>query len=399
MRTIRTKGAGRPEDARKRNLRLVLNEILTATTPPSRAEVATKTGITRATVSRLCDELIATNLVLEQEKTTSSTPGRPATPLVVNSRRFLGIGVEINVSSARLVAMDIAGDEVFSYVDNRAHRLQDPRKTLSHLGTVLDQKCTEYNIDNKQIAGATISIPGLVDRTTQQVLRTPNLSWDHVYPSELFKATSLNEPATVTNEANAAALASTYRSPGILSDLNSFLYISGEIGVGGAIIIDHDMALGNHGWAGEVGHLSVNSNGPQCQCGSQGCLEQYLGLRSISRNCGFDKLATNRELINAFRQGDVAVRDGLEKAAVALGVALVSIINIIDVHNVVLGGYLAELTEVLTPTANKILAQHLMSYAWDPVKIYADKRGPTAASIGGAIMAVNRVFEQPADFL
>ncbi|MDO5747585.1 MAG: ROK family transcriptional regulator [Actinomycetaceae bacterium] len=412
-----TKVTGKPEDARHTNLQLVLQQIVQSTQLLSRAKIATQTGITRATVSRLIDEFIEHGFLLENQPTTSTTPGRPATPLELNAYRYIGLGIEINVSSAHITGLDLHGNQLFSY----AERLEDahsrePEYILPHLGQKIDELCAEHDITSTSLAGAVLSVPGLVDHTRETILHLPNLEWSNVQPIPILQSSILDEvrkrrhddssnrlvnpPAiTVLNEANAAAMATAYQRPGVPGSIGDFLYISGEIGVGGALIRNHQPISGSHGWAGEVGHVCVDPAGPPCQCGSRGCLEQYLGRKAISTNCGFDTLATNQQIIQRIKEGDAATTTGIEIAANALGNALAGIINVIDINTVVLGGALAELTQLLETCAQETLRTHLLSYRWAPVVFQADACGETASSRGGAIMTLNHVLHYPSSYL
>ncbi len=135
--------------------------------------------------------------------------------------------------------------------------------------------------------GAALALPGLVSGGS--VRQAPNLGWNEVPAQELF-ADALAAlrpghpalPVASENEANLAALAELWF--GGLGDVRSFLYLTGEIGVGGALVLNGELLRGAHGFAGEIGHVVVDPAGPECRCGSRGCLEQYAPDRR--RCCG-----------------------------------------------------------------------------------------------------------------
>ena len=121
--------------------------------------------------------------------------------------------------------------------------------------------------------------------------QAPNLGWNQVAAEELFAdALAALRPGTAPlpvrseNEANLAALAELWF--GGLDAVRSFLYLTGEIGVGGALVLDGELLRGAHGFAGEIGHVVVDPAGPECRCGSRGCLEQYAGQSALLRAAG-----------------------------------------------------------------------------------------------------------------
>ena len=145
--------------------------------------------------------------------------------------------------------------------------------------------------------------------------------------------------------------------PGRPSDLSDFIYLSGEIGIGGAVVVDGRGMAGRHGWAGEIGHVSVDPDGPACPCGSTGCLERYAGK---------DAILTAAGLRGVVRSGRPRAGGPLRRrpcagcrrrAAWALGVALAGVINVLDIPAVVLGGHLGQIADLLRPD----LERHLRS--------------------------------------
>ena len=138
------------------------------------------------------------------------------------------------------------------------------------------------------MAGSCLAVPGLVDRMVGPLRLAPNLGWRdvdvvgefHSHPATADVAIRLDNEATLGGRAEADAL----RPGGVLS----FLYLSGEVGIGGALVVDGTVFGGRHGWSGEIGHTVVDPAGPLCRCGSTGCLEQYAGKDALMRSAGLD---------------------------------------------------------------------------------------------------------------
>ena len=164
-------------------------------------------------------------------------------------------------------------------------------------------------------------------------------------------------PVSSENEANLAALAELWF--GGLGPLRTFLYLTGEIGVGGALVLDGELLRGAHGFAGEIGHVVVDSEGPLCRCGSRGCLEQYAGQSALLRAAGMRReprvCPGVDELERRARGGDVRAVAAVEQAGAMLGRVLSGAVNLFDPDAVVLGGIYRELMPWLSPSADREL--------------------------------------------
>ncbi len=121
------------------------------------------------------------------------------------------------------------------------------------------------------------------------------------------------------------------------------------------MVLDGHPVLGRHGWAGEIGHVTVDPSGPACACGSTGCLEQYAGRRALVEAAGLAPTAGTAELIAAVESADPAAVAAVDRAAWGLGTALGAVVNLVDVPVIVLGGHLRELAGLLQPRVEAIL--------------------------------------------
>lgn len=159
-------------------------------------------------------------------------------------------------------------------------------------------------------AGLTVAVPGLVARDGRTVVRAPNLDW---HDTDLGALLPAEFPLTVDNEANLGALAELWLGDGTPPD---FLHVSAEIGIGAAVVVDGRLLRGTRGFAGELGHVPVRPEGPECACGGRGCLEQYAGEEAVLRAAGIEP-GEGRVGLLAERaaQGDADVRRALDGAA------------------------------------------------------------------------------------
>jgi predicted NBD/HSP70 family sugar kinase len=239
-----------------------------------------------------------------------------------------------------------------------------------------------------------------VDADAGVLLRAPNLDWSDVRPAEVLR-TAL-PPGLLPglgNEADLAARTVADTAPGRAGGFRDFIYLSGQIGIGGAAVLDGRVMAGSSGWAGEIGHVCVDPAGPACRCGSTGCLEQYAGRNALLTAAGLPADAAPGVLVARFRAGNQPARAAVESAAWALGVALAGVVNVLDIPVVVLGGHLAELTELLRVDLEGALTRRVLSARWRRLTLAAADAPPAAGATGAALRALDDVLTDPAPFL
>ncbi|MEU8077630.1 ROK family transcriptional regulator [Catellatospora citrea] len=384
----------RQRSLRDHNLALVLRHVTAANRPPSRAEIAAASGLTRATVSTIVDELIAGGLVAELEPVSRSGVGRPGTGIVPAGTGPAGLGMEVNVDYLAVCAVDLTGAVRHRQVSRLDQREHSPAQTWQALGELADQAAAAVAAQGLTPAGGVIAVPGLVEGDTIRI--APNLGWQQVAlprPEDLGGPRDL--PLDVANEATLAALGERHAT-----GLRSFLYVSGEIGIGGGIVLDGELFGGSHGWAGEIGHVTIDPQGPDCHCGSRGCLEQYAGEEAIRAAAGLRAGgAVLADLVDGGRQGSAPVLDALEQAGTALGVALSGAVNLLDIGTVVLGGHYVELIDWLRPAIERELARRVITARWAPARVRASALGSDAALVGAARAVTQAILDDPARFL
>ncbi|WP_326562938.1 ROK family transcriptional regulator [Micromonospora sp. NBC_01796] len=430
--------AVRQASLREHNLALLLRHIADAPRPPSRADLATATGLTRATVSALVDDLIGGHLLTEVDPAPRTGAGRPALGLVLATDGPAGLGLEINVDYLAACVVDLTGA-----VRHRAVRRVDlrpisPAEVLNDLGDLAATARAEAARQRLTLAGTALAVPGLV--TESGVVRlAPNLGWRDVdlvgglnthpalaghrlsvpgqpgavIPAPTRPAARIPGPAnprrragnggwlTIDNEANLAALGELHAGP---PGPATFLYVSGEIGIGAGIVLHGTLFRGARGWSGELGHLPVHPTGRPCRCGSRGCLEQYAGQEAILTGAGLAGRglpadAAIARLAELAGTGDPAALAALTEAATALGVAIAGVINLLDLDTVVLGGIYAPLAQWLRPPLEIEIRTRVLTAAWSPVSIRPSLLTRDAAVLGAAGSIVRTVLANPAPWL
>lgn len=417
-------GPVRQANLRTHNLALVLRQIATGDRRPSRARIAAGTGLTRATVSALVDDLIDGGLVVEVEPVPQARAGRPGVGLALAADGPAGLGLEVNVDYLAACVVDLAGTVRHRAVQRADQRPAGPRASLDALARLAAAARADAEGEGLTLAGAAVAVPGLVapDAT---VRLAPNLGWRDVDALGALRAhpALADLPLTIDNEANLAALGELHAGP---PGPVSFLYISGEIGVGAGVVLDGNLYRGARGWSGELGHLPVRPEGPVCRCGARGCLEQYAGQEAILRTAGLlgngdggqDGAGHGGELgggehgggngggepalarlAGLAAAGDTAALRALTGAADALGIAVAGVINLLDVDTIVLGGGYTPLARWLRPGVQAEIERRVLTAAWSPIEVRASAWGAEAAVVGAAGAVVRSVRDDPARWL
>ncbi|MET8570295.1 ROK family transcriptional regulator [Streptomyces sp. NPDC004783] len=372
---------------RRRNLARVMHTV-SAEGPLSRASVASRIGLTRAAVSTLVDELIRSGLLEELGPERPGRVGRPGSALAVSARGPAGIGAEIGVDHLAVCAVDLRGEVRARAVRHGSHRGSSPEPVLEQLTGLVRRVTDEAEAEGLWPAGVAVAVPGLVARDGRTVVHAPNLDW---HDADLGALLPCDVPLTVDNEANFGALAELWLGDGTPRD---FLHVSAEIGIGAGVVVDGRLLRGTRGFAGELGHVPVYPDGPECACGGRGCLEQYAGEEAVLRAAGVEP-GEDRVGVLAGRaaEGDERVRRALREAGAALGVALTGAVNLLDPESVVLGGALAGLAPWLLPSLREELARRTAGPAC-PVSVSA--LGPEGPLLGAAHSVIRGVLDDPA---
>jgi len=205
-------------------------------------------------------------------------------------------------------------------------------------------------------------------------------------------------PPRLANEANLAARAESnaQRRHG----LTSFVYVSGEVGIGGAIVLDGEIFLGRHGWSGEIGHTVIDAFGTSEAIGEHGplvrrTLEDYAGQDALMRAAGLDPTAPLDLLIDAALAQDPAALASLRRGGTALGVVLANVVNIVDVGHAVLGGTFGRVYPFVREAVEEQLARCVIFDPWSPVTVSQARAGDYPALTGGALAVLRTVVADP----
>jgi predicted NBD/HSP70 family sugar kinase len=402
---LRTGRSPARQDAlRPHNLALVLQHIAGGD-PVSRARIAAATGLTKTTVSSLVDDLVSARLVVELGPEARGEIGRPGSALALDPSGYAGIGLEINVDYIAVCLANLVGEVRYLRTRARDNRSQSPAKVLGRAVRMIGTALARAEAARLTVAGLAVAVPGPVETDSGLLRLAPNLGWVDVPVAGILadRLAGHDLAVVVDNEANLAALGELWF--GGHHDLADFIHVSGEIGVGGGVVLSEELFRGVRGFAGEIGHVVVQPDGPRCRCGARGCLEQVAGQEAILRAAGLTGAVGTSigqpggsvaELLARARAGDPATLRAVESAGRALGIGLSATVNVVDPSTVVLGGLYAALEPWLRGPLLEELSERAITHRWSPVRLLASRLGPDAAVRGAAGVVVKRVLSEPA---
>ena len=354
------------QSLRAHNLSLALRHILASPGAINRAGIAAQTGISRATMSRLVDELIASGLVEESEdKLSTGQRGRPTSVLSPTSGRVIALGLQVNVSALGAYLVDLSGTVLAHECVSGDFSGADPTSTLRKLARIARRVLREGSSSGALFLGSSLALPGLFSADTLTI--APNLGWRNIPREELLHPLHDLDVTLVANEADLAAYAVAYPRPGV---------------------------SGAHGWSGEIGHICVEPEGDICSCGARGCLETVAGLKALGHAAGLGDNASTREILQHAGHSSHA-QDAMTHAGHALGQALSAVVNTVDISQVYLGGLVAEIAPYLLPSLREELATRVLQAPWHTPQIDILPHSEDLSLRGGAHRVLDLIVEDP----
>lgn len=366
--------------------------------PTTRAALTTALGLNRSTIGDLTGELEDLGLVLEEPPgeelvlASGRRSGRPS--LVVTPRpdvTVLAAALDVDRITVALVGL---GGVV---LDRRARHHQRGEHDSERVVESVGQMCAELIAASpgSRTVGVGVSVPGAVREKDGLVRFAPNLGWTDEPFSELL-GEALGLSVMTANDADLGARAEHLRGAAV--GANDVAYITGSVGIGGGFFVDGAPLRGAMGFAGEVGHVMVDSAGDRCRCGSIGCLETKVGenqlLTGAGRLPGGGPPAV-AEVIDAALHGDVRAAEVVDDAAHWLGVGLRPVFLLFNPEMVVLGGVLSQVWKVRPQIVLDALDPENLISARDKLDIRSSEFGDDASLLGAAELAFAPLLADP----
>ena len=358
--------------------------------PISRKELSEKTEYSAATISNHVKTLIEEGFVIEKEKGISSG-GRKPVFLTINPDKGFIIGVDIEVNKVKIVLFNLklkVEKKNEFYIETEKTPEQILEKILSHIEEILKEK----RIEEYDLLGIGVAVPGLVNKDRNILQFAPNLGWEKEKISEYLNR-NYKVPIFVENEANAAGLG---EKEFYYDKYINMVYVSINEGIGCGLIFNGGLYRGASGNAGEFGHIIIESESERtCHCGNKGCWEALA-----SENYIYDRYSkiTKRELINIDQvykkikenNTDEEIRKLLDKVGENIGLGIANIINSLSPELVIIGGNILKIKDYLDQPLQRSIREKALKFNYDKVKVKYSKLGELATVYGIAKIIFNR---------
>lgn len=336
----------------------------------TKLDIAQRLKLSMPTVLQNTHELIERG-ILEEGGTTESTGGRKAKKLRLCRQAGLGVGLDIALHHVELAVTDLLGQVVFC--QSIPLRFRDEPDWYRALGMALEQFLQAGHIDSERILGVGISFPGIIDG--EKIVRSHIFGLEQV-GLERFRR-HIPYPIVIANDANCACFAE------LCPEHPTYLYISLNESVGGSLMIENRLLLGDRCQAGEIGHMLLVPGGARCYCGKDGCADAYLSPKVLTR--GRQSLA---EFFRDVETGDAEACAAWEEYLDHLAVLVTNLRMLIDI-DLIIGG---EVGAHIPPYLEKLCAKAAQydRFARDIDYIFPCARTESAFAAGAAMLALEQ---------
>ncbi|WP_203982517.1 ROK family protein [Sphaerisporangium rufum] len=394
--------AGRSqEEIRRSNLSALLRQVHLGG-PASRAALADRLGLNRSTIKGLTADLTAAGLVREELPTDTGKAGRPSLVVRPESERVYVLAFDVRVD--RLIAARVGlGGRILDRREAARRRAgADVHEVVGVLAGFARRLHREAGAGS-QCAGAGAAYCGMIRRDDGMVRFGPNMGWvDQAFGTELAFRLGLGLPVAVGNEAHLGALAEHQRGAGV--GFQNLVYLHGDVGVGGGIIVGGKLLDGDGGYGCELGHMMVNPyDGRPCGCGSRGCLEAEVGEQALIDAAGRTAELSGRDgvraVVRAAGRGDVAAREAVRRIGDWLGIGVANLINLFNPGLVIFGGMLREVYPRAAAQVHARVAANVLAISRERVRLRTSALGDDATLVGAAELAFAGLLADPLDAL
>lgn len=364
----------------------------------SRVEIAELTGLTPQTVSGIVRRLITEGIVREDGAAVSSG-GKPRTMLRVNAGAGLAVGVHFDPTQLSCVVTDLLGKPL-AKLQQPVRPGASPAAITAAVAGLVTEVLATAGVARDRVLGLGLATPGPIDQTLGALVGPPQLmGWTRV-PLKDMLAEATGLPVTLDNDATAAAIGECWAGAG--RGIADFAYFFFGAGVGGGLILDHQVYRGGSMNAAEFGHQSVLPDGPECYCGNHGCLESLINPAALVADTrlrlGGTTWADGRDIDYdsvrwAVSTGHPVAVEVVEAAGAHLATAVVNVANILDIDLVVLGGHgLRHLETPFRDATARALGTRPLARNIRTVRVEVSPLGADAAVVGAAALVLHTTY-------
>jgi glucokinase-like ROK family protein len=362
-------------------------------------------GLSRAAISSIVNDLLAIRIIREAADG-PATGGRRAVLLEINPECGYVLGVDMGATHLGLVLADFSA-RVIAEEEYAFDVSQGPEICLQEVDQLVRSFLAQNHFSLDDIVTIGVGVPGPVVSEAGGVIAPPIMpGWDN-FPIRSHLENLWGHPITLNNDSELGALGEwAYGAGRFEQDL---LYIKVGYGIGAGLLLNGRIYSGATGSAGEIGHITINDNGPVCTCGNRGCLEALAGGRAIADQAiravqsgrrtrlvaikPVEKITALDVAIEA-RKGDLAAQEIITNAGQYLGIAIASLINVVNPSMIVIGGGVAQIGDLFLEPIRQSAANRSLPAAARAVRITAAVLGRRSSGMGAVVQALSLALHQ-----
>lgn len=370
----------------------------------SRVAISRDTGLSQASVTGITAELIKEGLLFEKEAG-ESIGGRRPIMLALNPEGAYTVGVFMSVRQISVVIINLQADVIASYELLLEEEHYTPEQLADRIIQAVHSCIWEADFSKNQLSGVGIAIPGLVDSETGVVRFLPNYGWENINFRDIIYE-KIKIPTYIENSANTLTLAEQWFGEG--RGLDNFLTVNLAHGIGMGIVINGQLYRGSNGMAGEFGHITIDTNGPLCRCGKQGCLEAYAGNIAILKSGKALAEAGQwtpdnpeeisiEEILQKAQEGVSPLRELYRTAGEVLGLGLTNLIEIFNPIRIIVMGKGVTAGELILNPMRETLDHQMTGRGKARVELVIRDWSPTDNARGAGSLVLQEIYRSPAN--
>ncbi|MFB5662844.1 ROK family protein [Alteribacillus sp. HJP-4] len=368
----------------------------------TQSDISKLTNLTVASVGKIINEFEKKKLVCRSGYVVSNG-GRKPIKYDVDKSYYYILGVSIGVGKIIFVISDLGGE--ISYQETQLFELnENPEIVLADIAHKLIEIINKNQISNDQLLGIGVSAPGPLDSMKGIVLNPPNLiTWQNISVTR-FLSDYFSQNIYLEKDANCMALSELFYGPA--KNVSNLLYLMVDSGIGSGIVINGQIYRGTSQVAGEIGHATIDINGPKCNCGNYGCLEAVASGNamiekalieikndSISILTAFEDNLTLNDILYGFLQSDALCSQLLFDSSRYAGIKLADKINFLNPELVVIGGTVPNKVHEYVTWVKDVAFKRIFQETAKSVRVRSSTFGEISEALGAATLVVSNIFQ------
>jgi predicted NBD/HSP70 family sugar kinase len=358
----------------------------------TRTDVMDVTGLSRSTVMQRLGVLLSAGLLLEEPDGGSSSGGRRPSTLTFNERIGVVLAADLGARHGRLAVCDLGGSALAEREE--PIRIADgPEPVLDWVCRTFEELLAETGRDAGDVLATAIGVPGPVEVDTGRPVSPPIMpGWDG-YPVADHLRERFGAPALLERDVHAMALGEHRRHH---PELSHMVFVKVATGIGAGIISDGELLRGNHGRAGDIGHIrAIRQSDEMCTCGNRGCVAVLATASAVIRQLAEAGIAvaSAADVVELVRGGDAVAMHHVREAGRVLGAALAAVVSVVAPTAIVVGGEMSDASEPLLAGIRESVYQRASARATRELRILTSRLGPRAGVVGATTLALEHVLE------